>query len=78
MGRTFAIELDNIFQMKSLFANKYSYRLAETIHRRRLNSTNVSCYKKGDSFFFLMNQKTSVLTFQHETFKSLTYENSLS
>lgn len=69
MGRTFGVELDNISQMNSLFANKCSFRLTETIHRLRLNSANSA--RKG-TLFFLTNHKSSILTFQQETFKSFT------
>lgn len=48
MGRTFGVELDNVFQANSLFAHKCSFRLTETMHSLRVNSINVLCYKKED------------------------------
>lgn len=68
MGRTIGVELGNIFQMDSLAANKCSSRLTETIHRLRLNSTNIFCYNKGDLFFL---DKPAKLHFIISTFKSL-------
>lgn len=71
MGRTIGVELGNIFQMDSLAANKCSSRLTETIHRLKLNSTNIFCYNKGDLFFLDKPEKLEKLHFIISTFKSL-------
>lgn len=68
-GKSTWVELDGIFQVDSLFANKCYSGWLKPFTDLGWIQLMFSALKRGTSFF-LTNQRMSILAFQHEKFKT--------